>query len=67
MFVDGSKFVGDLFYERQCTNSNVVGWKSIESLEQLCMKSFLYHGHQVDLYAYTDIKGVPSGVIMRYA
>lgn len=36
----------------------------LSPIEQLCMKSFLYHGHQVDLYAYTDIKGVPSGVNM---
>lgn len=39
----------------------------LSPIEQFCMKSFLYHGHQVDLYAYTDIKGVPSGVIMRDA
>lgn len=39
----------------------------LSPIEQLCMKSFLYHGHQVDLYAYTDIKGVPSGVIMKDA
>ena len=36
----------------------------LSPIEQLCMKSFLYHGHKVDLYAYTDIKGVPSGINM---
>lgn len=39
----------------------------LSPIEQLCMNSFLYHGHQVHLYAYADIKGVPSGVIMRDA
>ena len=27
----------------------------LSPIEQLCMKSFLYHGHQVDLFAYSDI------------
>jgi hypothetical protein len=30
-------------------------------LEQLCIKSFLEHGHRFVLYAYQDIDGVPRG------
>ena len=39
----------------------------LSPIEQLCMKSFLYHGHQVDLFAYSDINGVPSDVTIRDA
>lgn len=31
-------------------------------MEQLCLKSFLDHGHQVVLYTYGKVKGVPKGV-----
>lgn len=31
-------------------------------MEQLCLQSFLDHGHDVVLYTYGDVKGVPKGV-----
>lgn len=31
-------------------------------LEQLCLKSFVDHGHEVILYSYDKVKGVPKGV-----
>ena len=31
-------------------------------LEQLCLQSFLDHGHAVVLYSYDQVKGVPEGV-----
>jgi len=31
-------------------------------LEQLCLQSFLDHGHEVVLYTYGDVGGVPKGV-----
>ena len=31
-------------------------------LEQLCLQSFLDHGHEVVLYTYGNVKGVPKGV-----
>ncbi len=31
-------------------------------LEQLCLKSFLDHGHEVVLYTYGQVKGVPKGI-----
>ena len=31
-------------------------------MEKVCLKSFLYHGHEVDLYTYGSVVGVPSGV-----
>ena len=39
----------------------------LSKLEQLCMKSFLAHGHPFHLYAYNDIQGVPQGVILKDA
>ncbi len=36
-------------------------------LEQLCLQSFLDHGHEVILYAYDKIEGVPAGVKMENA
>lgn len=34
-------------------------------VEQVCLKSALSVGHQVVLYAYWDVTGVPDGVIVR--
>lgn len=34
-----------------------LGW-----LEQMCLKSFLDHGHEVVLYSYAHVEGVPPGV-----
>ncbi len=31
-------------------------------LEQLCLKSFVDHGHKTTLYAYENVDGVPKGV-----
>ncbi|MBQ4824706.1 class I SAM-dependent methyltransferase [Leisingera sp. HS039] len=31
-------------------------------LEQLCLQSFLDHGHEVVLFTYDEVKGVPDGV-----
>jgi hypothetical protein len=36
-------------------------------MEQLCLQSFLDHGHKVVLFAYDDIKSVPAGVDIRDA
>ena len=37
----------------------------LSPLEQIALRSFLAHGHQVDLYAYSEIAGVPAGVTVR--
>ena len=39
----------------------------VSKLEQLCMKSFMAHGHDFHLYAYNDIQSVPQGVIVKDA
>jgi hypothetical protein len=31
-------------------------------MEQLCLQSFLYHGHSFHLYVYEQPTGVPDGV-----
>ncbi len=36
-------------------------------LEQLCLKSFLDHGHKVVLFTYGAVKGVPDGVQIAHA
>ncbi|MBE2896359.1 hypothetical protein HPC38_05665 [Pasteurellaceae bacterium HPA106] len=36
-------------------------------LEHLCISSFLFHGHPVHLYCYSEIKNVPNGVIHKDA
>lgn len=55
------------------TGSNVVK-DTIQSLwigndlgvvQQLCLASFLYHGHEVHLYTYQDLKNIPKGVIVK--
>ncbi len=35
---------------------------SLSFLEQLCLKSFVDHGHRTILYAYGEVTGVPEGV-----
>ena len=35
---------------------------SLTWLEQLCLKSFVVHGHEVLLFTYGDVKNVPDGV-----
>jgi Glycosyltransferase sugar-binding region containing DXD motif len=39
----------------------------LSNIEKLCLSSFLRVGYVVHLYAYDDIIGVPSGVIMQEA
>ena len=39
----------------------------VSKLEQLCMKSFIAHGHPFHLYAYNDIQGVPPSVVLKNA
>ncbi|TKB70431.1 MAG: hypothetical protein E8D45_13155 [Nitrospira sp.] len=40
--------------------------KSLSTLEQLSLSSFLYHGHDYHLYVYEDIQ-VPRGVVLQDA
>ncbi len=39
----------------------------LSPIEELCIRSFQYHGHEFHLYAYQPLKNVPSGVIMHDA
>lgn len=41
--------------------------RDLSSLEQLSIKSYLYHGHKIILYVYDDIKNIPDGVDVREA
>ncbi len=36
-------------------------------LEQLCIASFIYHGHEFHLYTYEKVANVPKGTILRNA
>ncbi len=38
---------------------------SLTWLEQLCLKSFVAHGHETTLFTYGDVKGVPEEVKVR--
>lgn len=38
---------------------------SLTWLEQLCLKSFVAHGHQTLLYTYGEVRNVPEGVEIR--
>ncbi len=40
---------------------------TLGALERTCLSSFVETGHPVDLYAYDDLRGVPSGVAVRDA
>jgi len=33
----------------------------LSAMEQLCIKSFLYHGHPFHLYVYGGVEGIPNG------
>ena len=37
----------------------------LSPMEQLCLSSFVYHGHDVHLYVYSDVAGIPDGVIVK--
>jgi hypothetical protein len=36
----------------------------LSAMEQLCISSFLRHGHEFHLYTYQDIEGIPSGTVV---
>lgn len=37
----------------------------LSTMEQLCIQSFLDHGHPFHLYCYQSIEGVPEGTVVR--
>ena len=37
----------------------------LTKLEQLCLKSFVDHGHEFHLYTYEEVGNVPDGVIVK--
>ncbi len=37
------------------------------TMERLCVKSFMSHGHRFELYAYEPIEGVSDGVVLKDA
>jgi hypothetical protein len=37
----------------------------LSTMEQLCIRSFLDHGHPFHLYCYQEIAGVPEGTVVR--
>ncbi|HEX4964104.1 MAG TPA: glycosyltransferase [Thermoanaerobaculia bacterium] len=39
----------------------------LSTLERLALRSFLAHGHEVHLYAYGQVRGVPPGAVVRDA
>ena len=39
----------------------------LSRVEQLCVKSFLAHGHEFHLYAYGEIEDVPDGTVIKDA
>lgn len=40
---------------------------SLSSMERLSLRSFLANGHEVHLYTYGDVAGVPNGTVLRDA
>ena len=38
---------------------------SLSIMERLCLASFVKNGHEVHLYTYSDVKGVPPGVTIK--
>ena len=49
---------------REPVNSLWIGQR-VSKLEQLCMRSFMAHGHPFHLYVYDDIEGIPEGVHLK--
>ncbi len=39
----------------------------LSEIERLCIKSFLYHGHEFHLYCYDDIENIPVGATVHNA
>lgn len=40
---------------------------TLSQIEQLCIKSFLAHGHEFHLYSYNNIKNIPEGCSLKDA
>lgn len=36
----------------------------LSPMEQLCIRSFMYHGHEFHLYVYQETAGIPSGTVI---
>jgi hypothetical protein len=36
----------------------------LSTMEQLCISSFLHHGHEFHLYVYQDTQGIPPGTVV---
>ena len=49
---------------REPVNSLWIGSR-VSKLEELCMRSFMAHGHPFHLYVYDDIEGIPEGVHLK--
>ncbi len=41
--------------------------RPLSQLEKLCVRSFLYHGHEFHLYVYDDVQGIPDGATVKDA
>jgi len=39
----------------------------LSTLERICACSWIYHGHQLELFVYDDIGDVPEGVVLKDA
>ncbi len=37
----------------------------LSTMEQLCIRSFLRHGHDFHLYAYNDMENIPEGTVIK--
>ena len=37
----------------------------LSTMEQLCIRSFLAHGHEFHLYTYNDVAGIPEGTVIK--
>ncbi|MDO4248281.1 MAG: hypothetical protein Q4C79_04850 [Neisseria sp.] len=66
----------DYLQNKQSSNENTlpVVKNTIQSLwigndlgivQQLCLASYLYHGHEVHLYCYQNLKNIPKGVVVK--
>mgnify|MGYP006404226033 FL=1 len=38
---------------------------TLSAIERLCLSSFVYPGHNIHLYAYSDIDNIPEGVVVK--
>jgi len=39
----------------------------LSTLERICARSWIYHGHRFELFVYDDVGNVPDGVVLRDA